>query len=127
LEETILRRALRLEPDERAPRFDAAALAVAATAHRRPVVAVVGGLAALAATAAITYTVWSAIAAAAPTLFDASFDALLSLVAGSAVPIAAILAVAQEPAVPTSVLAATLFAVFYELRHRKETAHAVAS
>ena len=58
LDESILRRALRLEPDERAPLFDVAAIAAAARPRTR--LALVSALVAIAIGVAGAVTVWSA-------------------------------------------------------------------
>ena len=125
LDETVLRRALRLEADERVPRFDAGAIALAARRDMpRTALGAVGGAAVLAATA---WGVWTAIYAMFPTLGDAliatAIDAAVS-VAKLLVPIATL---AAQPAVPLSLLAALGVAILHELRDRREHSHADAS
>jgi len=123
LEETTLRRALRLESDERPPRFDPAAIAAAARAVRPSSAAILTGLAVAGVTGVVAGTVWSFILGAAPQLADAvggaALEALISL-ATLLVPIAQI---ATEPAVPLSLLAALGVAILFELRERREHAH----
>jgi len=127
LDEAILRRALRLEADERAPRFDAGAIAMAA---RRPAFRRwnnFGALAGAAVLAATAWGVWSEIFAIFPTAGDAliatAIDAAVS-VATLTVPIAEL---AAQPAVPLSLVAALGVAILHELRDRRGHAHANAS
>jgi hypothetical protein len=123
LEETTLRRALRLEADEHPPRFDPAAIATAARAVRPSSATILTGLAVAGVTGVVAGTVWSFILGAAPQLADAiggaALEALISL-ATLLVPIAEI---ATEPAVPLSLLAALGVAILFELRERREHAH----
>jgi hypothetical protein len=127
LDEADLRRALRFEPDERVPRFDAGAIALAA---RRPAFGrwnPIGALAVAAALGVVAVGMWSAIFAALPSfgnaLVVASIDALVA-VATLLLPIAEF---ASQPAVPLSLLAALGVAILHELRDRREQAHANAS
>jgi hypothetical protein len=115
LDEATLRRALRLEADERTPLFDPAAIAAAG---QRPRFAVVGALAALGLVAVGAVVVWSTIAIFLPTVLATAFDLGLGVVAVVAVPASAIAAVAQQPVVPLSLLAALAIATAYELRER---------
>ncbi len=127
LDEAVLRRALRLEADEKAPRFDAGAIALAA---RRPAFGrhtAFGSLAAAAALGVATVGMWSAIFAIFPTLGGA----LLATAIDTAVSVATLLApiadLAAQPAVPLSLLAALGVAILHEVRDRREHAHAHAS
>ena len=127
LDEAVLRRALRLEADERAPRFDAGAIALAA---RRPAFARwnnFGALAGAAVLAATAWGVWSAIFA----IFPAVGDALIATAIDAAFSIATLLVpiaeLAAQPAVPLSLVAALGVAILHELRDRREHAHANAS
>ncbi len=122
LDETILRRALRLESDERSPVFDAAAIAAAGQRSRLAIVsALVGvGLVSLGAVA-----VWSAVAFLLPTVVANAFDVALMLLASLAVPASAIAEIAQQPVVPLSLLAALAIATAHELRER--VGHAITS
>jgi hypothetical protein len=125
LDETVLRRALRLEADERAPLFDAGA--IAAAARSRPRIALVSGIVALALTAVGAVVVWSAAALLLPTLATGAFDVLLEIVALTAVRATGVAELVQQPVVPLSLLAALVIATAHELRQRKELSHAAAS
>lgn len=115
LDETILRRALRLESDERAPVFDPAAIAAAA---ERPRVALVSALVAIGIGTVGAVTVWSATAMLLPTVVADAFGVVLGVVAMLAVPASGVLDLAQQPAVPLSLLAALAVATAHELRER---------
>lgn len=115
LDEAILRRALRLEADERAPVFDPAA--IAATARQRPRLALLT-LVALGFVGVGAVAAWSAIAMLLPTVVANAFDLLLAALALVAVPASAIAGVVQQPVVPLSLLAALAIATAYELRER---------
>ena len=125
LDETTLRRALRLEADEHAPVFDPAAIAAAARA--RPRIALVSGLVALALSALGAVVFWSAATLLLPAAAASAFDALLELVAFLAVPVSWTLDLMQQPAVPLSVLAALVIAIAHELHQGRELSHAGAS
>lgn len=116
LDETILRRALRLEADERAPLFDAAA--IAAAARQRTRLALVSALVALGLVGVGGITVWSAVVIFLPTVVASVFDLGLGTLALLAVPASAIVDVAQQPAVPLSLLAAIAIATAHEVRER---------
>ena len=116
LDESRLRRALRLEADERTPLFDPAAIAAAAL--ERPRFAVAGALVAIGLVAVGAVVVWSTVAIFVPTVLAAAFDLGLGAVALVAVPASAIAAMALQPVVPLSLLAALAIATAYELRER---------
>ena len=116
LDETILRRALRLEADERRPVFDP--VAIAAAARQRTRLAVASALVGLGLGAVGVVTVWSAVAILLPTVVANAFDVGLGIVALLAVPASGILALAQQPAVPLSLLAALAIATAHEIRER---------
>jgi hypothetical protein len=116
LDEAILRRALRLEADERAPIFDHAAIAAAG---QRPRLAFVSALVAIGIGAVGAVTVWTAVAVLLPTVVANAFDVALGVVASFAVPASGILEIAQQPAVPLSLFAALLIATAHELRERR--------
>ncbi len=122
LDETILRRALRLESDERPPIFDAAAIAAAG---QRPRLAVVSALVAVGLVSVGAVAVWSAVAFFLPTVVANAFDVALMLLASLAVPASAIAEIAQQPVVPLSLLAALAIATAHELRER--VGHAITS
>ena len=115
LDETILRRALRLEADERAPIFDPAAIA----ATGRPRLALVSAMVAIGIGAVGAVTVWTAVALLLPTVVTNAFDVGLAVVAMLAVPVANILELAQQPAVPLSLFAALAIVTAHELRERR--------
>ena len=123
LDETILRRALRLEADERRPVFDP--VAIAAAAGRRARLAVISALVALGLVSVGTAAAWSAVAFFLPTVVASVFDVALMLVPSVAVPVSAIAEIALQPVVPVSLLAALAIATAHELRER--VAHANAS
>lgn len=122
LDEAILRRALRLESDERPPMFDAAAIAAAG---QRPRLAVVSALVAVGLVSVGAVAVWSAVAFFLPTVVANAFDVALMLLASLAVPASAIAEIAQQPVVPLSLLAALAIATAHELRER--VGHAITS
>ena len=114
LDETTLRRALRLEADERAPLFDPAA--IAAAARVRPRMVLVSGFAALAVGVVGAVAVWSAVAFFLPMLVADAFDLGLGMLAFVAVPLSAIWNVVQQPVVPLSLVVAIAIATLHELR-----------
>jgi hypothetical protein len=127
LDETILRRAMRLESDEARPRFDAAAIAALAARPAPTMRVLSAGLLVAVITGVVTGAVWSLIFAVAPTVVDELMLRVLSIalrVASLLLPIAQI---AAEPAVPLSLLAALGVAILHELRERREHVHANAS
>ena len=125
LSEATLRRALRLEADERAPLFDAAA--IAAAARWRPRIALVSALVAVALSALGAIVVWSAATFLLPTVAGDVFEVALGLIALVAVPASGIADLVQQPVVPLSLLAALVIATAHELRQGRELAHARAS
>jgi hypothetical protein len=125
IDESVLRRALRFEADEHPPRFDAATLVATAARERGQFGA--NRMVALVAAVTLTYATWAAIAAVAPTFLVTLLDAALALVASVAVPALLVVETAQEPVVPTSLVAALVIAIVYEMRQRKEQRRVVAS
>lgn len=127
IDETVLRRSLRFEPDERAPHFDVAAIAAMAEAEHPWRRTMLVALTAAALTGAVAGTVWSAIAEhgaqIASLVANGLLDALITLVT-LLVPVAQ---AASEPVVPLSLLAALGVAIIHELRERKESVHVHAS
>lgn len=122
LDETILRRALRLEADERRPVFDP--VAIAAAARQRARLAVVSAFVALALVSVGAMAAWSAVAFFLPTVVASLFDVALMLVAFLAVPASAVAEIALQPVVPVSLLAALAIATAHELRERVGHANA---
>ena len=116
LDESVLRRALRLEADERAPVFDHAAIVAAS---RRPRLALASALIAIGIGAVGAVTVWTAAAVLLPSFAASAFAVALGVVAALAVPASGILEVAQQPAVPLSLFAALAIATAHELRERR--------
>jgi hypothetical protein len=116
LDETTLRRALRLEADERPPLFDAAA--IAAAARERPRIAMMSALAAISLGAVGAVVVWSAVAILLPTLVVDAFDLGLGLLAMLAVPVSGVADLVQQPVVPVSLVVALAIATAHELRER---------
>ena len=116
LDETTLRRALRLEADERPPLFDPAA--IAAAARERPRIAMISALAAIALGAVGAVVVWSAVAILLPTLVVDAFDLGLGLLAMLAVPVSGVADLVQQPVVPVSLVVALAIATAHELRER---------
>ena len=127
MDETVLRRALRLEPDEGAPRFDARTIALMARASTPPLRSIGFALSAAVLVGFAAGGIWSSIFATAPSILDTAMQAIVEV----AIPLSAVLLplfdLAQQPAVPLSVLAALGVAILYELRERRERAHADAS
>jgi len=122
LDETILRRALRLEADERRPVFDPAAIAAAAGQRAR--LTAVSAFVALGLVAVGAVAAWSAVAFFVPTVVASVFDVALLLVAWAAVPVSGIAEIALQPVVPMSLLAALAIATAHELRERVSHANA---
>ena len=116
LDETTLRRALRLEADERPPLFDPAD--IAAAARERPRIAMISALAAIALGAVGAVVVWSAVAILLPTLVVDAFDLGLGLLAMLAVPVSGVADLVQQPVVPVSLVVALAIATAHELRER---------
>lgn len=127
IDEAILRRALRLDHDERAPRFDAAAIAAFARDVGPTRRALAVALAATALTGLVAAAVWSVALDAAPTLLDHLIALALWAIVAVATVLAPIAEIASEPAVPLSLLAALGVAILHELRERREYAHVDAS
>jgi len=126
IDEAILRRALRLDQDERGPRFDAAAIvALAESGPARRAIAIAAGATVL--MGLIGAAVWSALGDAAPTLIDDVVGLAVPVVVAILAFLAPIAQLAAEPAVPLSLLAALGIAILHELRERREYAHANAS
>ena len=115
LDETVLRRALRLEADERAPRFDPAAIAAAASL--RPRLAALSALVVIVG-AAGAVAVWSAVAIFLPTVVADAFDLALGMLALLAVPASRLAELVQQPVVPLSLVVALAIATVHELRER---------
>jgi hypothetical protein len=116
LDETTLRRALRLEADERPPLFDPAA--IAAAAQVRPRIAIVSAAVAVGLGVVGAVAVWSAFAMFLPTVAVDAFDIGLGLLAMLAVAVSGVADLVQQPVVPLSLVAALAIATAHELRER---------
>lgn len=116
LDEMTLRRALRLEADERAPRFDPAD--IAAAARERPRRAMLSALVAVLVGAASAAAAWSAAAIFVPTVAAAALDLALGLLALLAVPASRLAELVQQPVIPLSLVVALAIATMHELRER---------
>jgi hypothetical protein len=122
LDETTLRRALRLEADERPPRFDPAA--IAAAARQQPRLALLSAFVALVLGVTGAVAAWSAFATFLPTFAADALDLGLAQLALLAVPVSAIAELVQQPVVPLSLLVALAIATVHELRERVVHANA---
>lgn len=127
IEEVVLRRSLRLESDERMPRFDPIAIAAMAARERPSARAMLLTFAATALTGVIAVLVWTTIAELAPAVLAPFTDALVDALIALATIVVPVAEAAAQPAVPLSLLAALGVAIAHELRERKEHAHAHAS
>ncbi|MEP6693922.1 MAG: hypothetical protein ABJB39_04705 [Chloroflexota bacterium] len=116
LDETTLRRALRLEADERAPRFDSAA--IAAAARTQPRLAVASALVALAFGTVGVIGIWAVVVMAIPAFVADAFDLGLGALAMLAVPASTVADLVQQPVVPLSLFVALAIATAHELRER---------
>ena len=126
LDEAVLRRALRFEDDEPRPRFDTRAIAaVARTMPTRRVAFV--ALAASFVTGIVAAAVWSAALTIAPQVSDGVVSFTLPAVVAIATLVVPIAQAAGDPINPRSLIAALAVATAYELRERRERAHAHAS
>jgi hypothetical protein len=126
LDETILRRALRLDGDERAPRFDAVAIAALARSTVSPRALAVS-LVATALTGLVAAAVWSIAIPAAPGLADGAVAFALQVIVAAATLLVPIAEMAAQPAIPLSLLAALGVAIVHELRERRDHAYAHSS
>ena len=130
IDEATLRRALRLEPDERPVHLDAVAIAAAAE-RRTGLEQVLGGLRGV-AVVGLSLGIEAALALAAFTwLTDLDPSGLFSLalaafagLAQRAVPLATLV---TDPAVATATLAAVIFATLYERGSGRESVRVRAS
>jgi hypothetical protein len=131
LDESTLRRALRLEADERLPRLDAAALALAAEGagvrERRATLLSAFAVVATASVAAALAGVFDGLPLTLIALLSLDpLDAAILGMEAVAVPIDAVVRVAMQPAVPLAILAAALVALATE-RTRERSPHVPAS
>lgn len=127
MDESVLRRSLRLEPDERAPRFDARAIALMAGDRPHPSWTMFSAVAGLMVMAACAIVVWSVILAFAPALLDTVMSAVVDVAIRVVIALEPVADIAVQPAIPLSLLAALGVAILHELRERREQLHADAS
>ncbi len=127
LDEAILRRSLRLEGDERAPRFDAVAIAALANATAPSPRALAVALVATAVTGLAATAVWSVALGSGPQIADRAIMFALQGVVAAATVLVPIAEIAAQPVIPLSLLAALGVAIFHELRERRVHAYADAS
>ena len=127
MDESVLRRSLRLEPDERAPRFDARVIALLAGNRALPLWTTFSAVAGLVVMAGCAIVVWSVILAFAPALLDAVMSAVVDVAIRVVTALAPVADIAVQPAIPLSLLAALGVAILHELRERREQLHANAS
>lgn len=119
LDEGALRRALRLDAAERAPRLDAAALAVAAereaVRERRAAVLSAVAIAAVLAGAAAFAGAFDQLPFALVALLSLDpLDVAILGVQVAAVPLDAVLRIVMQPAIPLAILAAAVVALASE-------------
>ena len=127
LDESVLRCAMRLEPDERAPRFDARAIALMARNAPLPSWTMFSAVAGLVALGAVAVGVWSVILAFAPALLDTAVGALVGVAIWVVTALEPAAGIAAQPAIPLSLLAALSVAILHEIRERREQLHVNAS
>lgn len=127
MDESVLRRSLRLEPDERAPRFDARAIALMAGDRPLPWWTMFSAVAGLIVMAACAIVVWSVILAFAPALLDTGLSAVVDVAIWVVTGLEPVADIAVQPAIPLSLLAALGVAILHELRERREQLNANAS
>ena len=128
LDEAVLRRALRLEPDEGGPRFDARTIALMARQPAAPSLRLAG--VALGSAVVLGFAagnIWSLIFASAPSIADTLTKAAVDAAVVVATVLLPVADVAQQPVIPVSLVAALAVAIVHELRERRERAHANAS
>ncbi|HEY6958122.1 MAG TPA: hypothetical protein VI814_04795 [Candidatus Limnocylindria bacterium] len=126
VDETLLRRALRLDAEERAPRFDPAAIAALARPRLAPAHAL--GLAVLAVAVAVAATTfWWNVITDGPALFGEAVSVALDGLALVASFLYPALEAFADPAVPLSLLVALGITIVYEMRTRRGRVHAEAS
>src|SRR6266542_5867503 len=124
LSESALRRALRLEPDERVPRLDATA--IAAAAERRTVVEQVLRATRGVALVGVSLGIEAVVGVAAFTWLSAVdvsglFGFGLSIVAAAAERLVPLATLITDPAVPSATLAALVFATLFERSSGRES------
>lgn len=131
LDESLLRRALRLDSDELPPRLDAAAIAAAERSPTRRVLVLVAltaaallaaGVGALVGVAELALAWW-----AGDPLGDVVLDRAIALAVAVAVPLSDLLGTLASPTTAIVSLAVVAFAVFHERTQERERVHVGAS
>ena len=124
--ESELRRALRLDSAELPPRLDAQAFVARARERSKLAAAsLASSLVAGVAAAALLVGVAVTFGAVAPELMADAYGFALGLVATAAIPLAGLVATAEQPTIPIAALAAVMFAIAYEYGQRRERANVV--
>jgi hypothetical protein len=128
-DETLLRRALRLEAAELPPCIDVAAIAARARAERPAFLAasLVSTLFAGLAAAGLVGLVAVALPAVAPAVASDLFAAAIQTLAQVAIPTSALLSLAEQPTVPIALIAALAVAIVHEYAQRRERVREVTS
>lgn len=126
LDEAVLRRALRLDDDERAPRFDARAMAEAARTRMSPAMMLAGVLVALAIGLSAS-VLWAGAIANAAAVSGEALDLLFDGVAAAAEVLYPIVQTVSDPAMPLALLAAIVVTIYHETRMRRGSTHAQAA
>jgi len=130
LAEATLRRALRLDADERPPRLDAVAIAAGATRRNtgEQLLRIARGLALVGISLGIVATL---AAGALPAVMDLDpsglFGVALATLAAAAERLVPLATAATDPAVATATLAALIFAIVYERGSGRESVRVRAS
>ena len=128
-DETRLRRALRLDAAELPPRIDVAAIAALARTDRPSFAAasLASTLLAGAAAAGLVSLVAAAFPAVGPAVASDVFAAAIEALTRIAVPVSALLSLAEQPTVPVAAIAALAVAIAYEYAQRREPVREVTS
>lgn len=117
LDEMILRRALRLESDERVPPFDADAIAAAAAAGPRiGATAILGGVLLAVAIGLVASAVWSRAFSSGPAIAADVLELALDGLAIAATWAYPVVRALGDPLVPLSLIAGLAIAIHHETR-----------
>jgi hypothetical protein len=123
MDESVLRRAMRLEADERAPRFDPRAIALMATDRTLPGWTTLTAIAGVVVMGAVAVSVWSVIIAFAPEILDTVMGAVVAVAVPALTLLEPVAGIAAQPVIPLSLLAALVVAILNEVRERRERLH----
>ncbi len=129
LDETRLRRALRLDAAELPPRIDVTAIAARARAERPTFAAasLVSTLVAGIAAAGLVGLIAMALPAIAPAVASDLFSAAIEALTRVAIPASGLLSLAEQPTVPVAAIAALAVAIAFEYTQRRELVREVTS